>query len=131
MNEIKETTYVFEIETDKYAGNFEREMCAYVTGIVGECEVGKKYVDENIEDKFEDMVKQVPDEHACYRPCACDGNTVQIFFEYLPLAGIMSLLKERVKEFADMKQLIIKSYAIKEKTVTEKWNVISHLVDGI
>ena len=28
------------IDTDTYAGNFERELCAYVTGIVRDCEVG-------------------------------------------------------------------------------------------
>ncbi len=33
--------YLFVIDTDTYAGNFEREMCAYVTGQIGECEVSR------------------------------------------------------------------------------------------
>jgi hypothetical protein len=33
--------YVFIIDTEQYAGNFEREMCAYCTGILGDCEVGE------------------------------------------------------------------------------------------
>ncbi len=34
--------YLFVIDTDTYAGSFEREICAYVTGQIGECEVGKE-----------------------------------------------------------------------------------------
>ena len=26
-------TYIFIIDTNMYAGNFEREMCAYLTGL--------------------------------------------------------------------------------------------------
>ena len=33
----------FIIDTDQYAGNFERELCAWTTGQIGECEVGKEY----------------------------------------------------------------------------------------
>ena len=44
------------IKTDSYAGNFEREMCAHVTGHVGECEVGEEFVDENISKLFESVI---------------------------------------------------------------------------
>jgi hypothetical protein len=38
-----ETGYkVIVIDTEQYAGNFEREMCAFITGQYGECEVGKE-----------------------------------------------------------------------------------------
>lgn len=33
--------FTFVIDTEQYAGNFEREMTAYVTGHVGECGVGE------------------------------------------------------------------------------------------
>jgi hypothetical protein len=38
MNE--ENLWLFIVDTDSYAGNFERCMCAYMTGQIGECEVG-------------------------------------------------------------------------------------------
>ncbi|KKK83825.1 hypothetical protein LCGC14_2789530, partial [marine sediment metagenome] len=38
--ENKSDSWIFIIDTDSYAGNFEREMCAYITGRVGECGVG-------------------------------------------------------------------------------------------
>jgi hypothetical protein len=34
--------FTFVINTEQYAGNFEREMCAYVTGQIGECGVGQE-----------------------------------------------------------------------------------------
>jgi len=37
--------YKFIIDTDQYAGNFEREMCAYLTGTVGECGVGDEFAE--------------------------------------------------------------------------------------
>ena len=34
--------WVFIIDTNQYAGNFERAMCAYCTGMIGQCEVGEE-----------------------------------------------------------------------------------------
>mgnify|MGYP001576192315 CR=1 FL=1 len=58
----------FVIDTNEYAGNFERELCAHVTGMVGECEVGIEFVDEQIETLFDNVI-DVEDE-GCARPCA-------------------------------------------------------------
>ena len=68
--------YLFVIDTDSYAGSFEREMCAYVTGQYGECEVGKETAESVIREgpnffgRLEDLVKHVPDEHGCHRPAS-------------------------------------------------------------
>lgn len=69
--------YLVVIDTDKYAGNFEREMCAYITGVVGECEVGLKSKNVAIKELdqetvywFAHNVAQMPDEHNVKRPCA-------------------------------------------------------------
>jgi hypothetical protein len=68
--------YIFVVDTEQYAGNFERAMCAYITGQVGQCTVGEECattfeeevdLDENL---FDLMVEQVPDEHGCHRPCS-------------------------------------------------------------
>jgi len=37
--------FIFVIDTDTYAGNFERPMCAYMTGRVGECGVGEEFAE--------------------------------------------------------------------------------------
>jgi hypothetical protein len=78
-NEIKQGQpdyYLFVIDTDSYAGNFEREMCAYVTGKIGECGVGDKEAElakqeiPGVVAQLEDLVELVPDEHGCTRPCS-------------------------------------------------------------
>lgn len=79
MVEIRpETKWIFVIDTEQYAGNFERPMCAYCTGVVGECEVGAEeadlYREEVDHDLFNDgmALEQRPDDsdHPCRRPCA-------------------------------------------------------------
>jgi hypothetical protein len=69
--------YLIIIDTNKYSGNFERAMCAYITGVVGECgtcekckDIALKELNQETIDWFEDNVVQVPDEHGVLRPCA-------------------------------------------------------------
>lgn len=69
--------WVFVIDTEDYAGNFERDMTAYITGHVGDCQVGEDMVpfykeetgDTNCE-KFTNLLEYRPDEHGCNRPCS-------------------------------------------------------------
>lgn len=56
----------FIIHTNQYSGNFEREMCAYLTGKIGECGIGKNFI-EQLPIKF-DNVLNIEDE-GCLRPC--------------------------------------------------------------
>src|SRR3989338_2363944 len=72
--------YLFVIDTNIYAGNFEREMCAYITGQIGECGVGKDNAEiakKEISDvvaQLEDLVELAPDEHGCARPVSIFPN---------------------------------------------------------
>jgi hypothetical protein len=61
--------YIFVIDTDSYAGNFEREMTAYITGKSGECGVGQELTDKFPDYFDEDLVISAPDERGCRRPC--------------------------------------------------------------
>lgn len=65
---------IFCVDTDTYAGGFERELCAYMTGIIGECGVGeeaKRLFEKDGHEPLEDLVgAYVPDEHGCCRPAA-------------------------------------------------------------
>ncbi len=67
--------YIFVIDTDQYAGNFERNICAYCTGQIGDCKVGKEEADkflqkygEKIIFEMEEIIEQRPDEHGIHRP---------------------------------------------------------------
>lgn len=73
--------YILCLDTNKYAGNFERQTTAYATGVVGECSVGEEEakdffaetdgVADNILDEVSDTVMyMLDDEDGCRRPCA-------------------------------------------------------------
>jgi hypothetical protein len=58
------------VDTNKYSGNFEREMCAFATAQIGECGVGAEEVDEAhpYASWWETHIQQVED--GCWRPVA-------------------------------------------------------------
>ena len=58
------------IDTDKYAGNFDRDLTAYCTRIIGECGRGDDLAQKYSGMYFENVLRQVTDEHGCRRPCA-------------------------------------------------------------
>lgn len=66
--------YTFIIDTNIYAGNFERQMCAFMTGMTGECGVGE-HVAEQVRSTLEHggwystHVVNVDDGEGCERPC--------------------------------------------------------------
>lgn len=118
------------IKTDSYGGNFEREMCAHVTGHVGECEVGEEFVDTFVAEEFEEIIGNEPDDHGCYRPvtlgCNIDGFTNQdvvIFFNEEPTQEHLDIIKERLTEFTYSKvgvlgiELVEFNYSINRKEV--------------
>ena len=105
-----EEQYVIIIDTTEYAGNFEREMTAYATGIVGECEVGGSLAEDFRTDHpdyelFNDMIDQVPDDHGCRRPCKAvshDGNkceSVAIYFTIKPTKEQLEFITNRAIEY--------------------------------
>jgi hypothetical protein len=64
--------FLFVVDTVGYAGAFERALCAYLTGRVGECGVGgemaARYARETGAAPFAGVI-DVADEHGCARPC--------------------------------------------------------------
>ncbi len=68
------TVFFFVIDTDQYSGNFEREMCAYLTGQYGDCEVGKPVAKEferahpEQHKAFSNVVIPYFDNDGCQRP---------------------------------------------------------------
>lgn len=73
------TSVVFAIDTTEYSGNFEREMCAFVTGQIGDCEVGRKLAAEarfqlsapeldRVFQWIEEHIVQESDDNGCCRP---------------------------------------------------------------
>lgn len=65
--------YIFVIDTEDYAGNFEREMCAYMTGCIGQCGVGEEYAEvfrrETGLEEVEGVIDTRQNDDDCFRPC--------------------------------------------------------------
>lgn len=104
------TRYLFIIDTSDYAGNFERDMCAYLTGRVGDCNVGDDMASLYTRQETEmfDNVICWPDDHGCHRPCVIwpepksgDMNSVAIIFapDEPPTKEQVEIMKRRAKIF--------------------------------
>lgn len=121
--------YRVEIDTDQYSGNFEREMCAHITGqhdyYHGE-ELAAK-VPADIVDLFEDVVYSKGDSDGHVAPCEAVGspdgecNTVAIFFNKKPNKKMMKIIEERAFEYVE--SLNVDSIKIKKIRVIESKTV--------
>ncbi len=121
--------YIFVIDTDQYAGNFAREMCACCTGQAGDCGVGKeesdKFIDAVGEEKWEEIMELVEwrrngfGDDASRRPTSSwstpiylspgrHRNSVAIFFHNMPSEDIMAMMIRRAKLFIKGKTRIMK-----------------------
>ena len=137
--------FIFVIDTTDYAGNFERELCAYVTGQIGDCGAGHDLREVALEEQprldeiFEDTVKQYHDDHGCWRPCQIwpnkkgKYNSVAIFFFERPTEEQIEIIKVRAAKFVkeikskyiDMSQIKkILGFRLIESTVV--YNEISY-----
>jgi len=75
-----EREFILAIDTNIYAGSFERPMTAHCTGIIGDCGVGKEERLHFLKDLadtpwvidgesyFDDLLIQKDDGQGCYRP---------------------------------------------------------------
>jgi hypothetical protein len=99
---------LFVIDTNAYAGNFERPMCAAVTGVVDDTsfdaiEEGKLY---NGPGDLEELVGWEDDEGCprcatCYlEPTSGENNAVAIYMNRKPTTDEITGMKERAETFA-------------------------------
>jgi len=103
--------YAIVVRTDSYAGNFERELCAHLTGQIGECEVGEEYVDKEIQKIFNSLVTRKSDDHGCWRPVSLggcqltpgySGQDAVIWLSKLPTSEHMKIIREKASTFSDV-----------------------------
>ena len=144
-NTSADVPYIVLVNTNMYAGNFERAMTAYCTGAVGECGVGHKEaklfeeeVDQEIQDLFEDALEHAADDRGCYRPCTMwdtsnknDWHDVAMFFSDEPIHEMLEVIKNRAVEFSKEGgyngKMKINSVTLIKRTVTTVDKVISIL----
>jgi len=141
----------FIIDTDSYAGNFEREMCAFMTGMIGDCEVGYEYAERFLEDYDHelDFITDKADENGCYRPVQIYptpglwNNGLGFSFtegqEELALQkykeSMISYIEQNLKRLPEsqktadaIKEAQNKMKTCQEKTEVDKWDAYHSLV---
>ena len=112
--------YTFIILTDQYTGNFERELCAYCTGVVGDCGVGEKQRTKFIEDYSEEKADEIWElleqryDEGCARPVSVSSpNTaLEIYFYDRPTQEVIDMIKERANKFK------LKDWCVKPKPLS-------------
>ncbi len=130
---------LFAIDTEQYAGNFEREMCAYVTGHVGECAVGAEaaaaYVAETGRRPLDFVEDRPTGDNDVFSPCdiyptpgwfnhGMGGEkyhaylSVAIFVTRVPADEDLRFMKERANKFLDYCQKSGDTFAPKQITIT-------------
>lgn len=129
MIDLHPPPFGFVVDTEEYAGNFERDMCAWITGLYGDCERGREIanvarlqIPADVLKWGDDFVCQVADDHGCWRPCSIwttpgwvnDGRghhargedgyqaylSVMIFAAQEPPPHVLAVWKERAESFA-------------------------------
>lgn len=94
------TIYAFYIKTNNYAGNYERELTAYLVGHIGDCGVGSEYVEDETTSIFDGAIESIGDEYGCHRPCAIcskNRNNFYIYLTALPTDIQIKTLEDRIQ----------------------------------
>lgn len=125
--------YYLEIETDQYAGNFEREMCALLAIKYGDCGVGDDIVeyecsllDDDLIDEIQDSIGVRQDSRGCYRPvfmCGPSNKSIRIVIDS-PSDEVMSFIGDRVKNF---KELLANRIANTSDYCKRSYQTMSHV----
>lgn len=135
MDYTDHSGYLIIIDTDSYAGNFEREMCAYLTGQFADDGVGEDIGEEMRDSEeikhiewWDEHIAPVEDEKGSefYRPCdiyptegatktivfngknveQTEYNSVAIFTDIVPPKKVLNELVKRAKKFCENREQV-------------------------
>ncbi len=114
--------YYLVIRTTAYAGNFERELCAHLTGALRDCNVGSEFVEKEVKRLFTGYMTTEMDDKRMWTPVnigyyhqdvGLNNQDVVIYLrDDLPQA-LKRLIKERLETFND-KRRDISEFRIQE-----------------
>jgi hypothetical protein len=134
---MSDVSYLLIVETNSYAGNFERELTAWATGVVGECGVGDDAADEFLEaavamgytvdddenlSPFADLMElriDESDDTPCMRPCrmakneAGEFNNVEMHLYRTPSEKDLAFIAFRINSFPEYWKHNVKILGIK------------------
>ncbi len=124
--------YFCVVSTDRYTGNFERELCGYATGASAECGVGDRAAEDMHEHLEElgldpDLINGYMSYQMCdtgiYRPVSIydndDGhNSLVMFFDEELPHDEFKLMCDRIHDYGREKKIEIKSIKFFKRQIT-------------
>ena len=105
---MKQETLKYKVViTTNVLVTFVPELCAYITGQIGQCNVGidlRFKADADVRKQFEESMERrmCPDDY--FRPAdqsPLDGNAFELYFKTKPTVEMIEIIKERFNLFAD------------------------------
>ena len=119
--------YILVIDTDSYAGNFERQITAYCTGVVGDCGKGEEERKIFLAESEEEFDLEFRNEDGRGRPCKIwwskDSicNSVAIFFGSKPSKEVVLFVKSRADKYGELNNIkILGIRLLTEETVFQE-----------
>lgn len=130
--------YILVVETNKYAGNYSRELCALLTLEYAECEVGK-----DIADYERSLLTNIPsnsiefvNDDGAYVPVKLSTNVnameislgeeidEELFAFILPRLSLLDKIKDRInssgiKSYQKLQDIKIVSVDVIQETITK------------
>jgi hypothetical protein len=106
----EETKYRVIVSTNTFVTNFDKEMCAFITGQIGECKIGidrKFRAPAEVRDLFEKAMERRICADDYWRPVGPneeDSNAFELFFKEKPSEAMIEAIIEGFNDFADEKK---------------------------
>lgn len=106
----EEIKYKIIVSTNVFISDLDKEMCAFITGQIGECKIGidrKFRADSDVREMFESAMERRLCSDNYWRPVgpnADDSNAFEFYFKNKPTDEMIKALVEGFHEFADEKK---------------------------
>lgn len=103
----EEIKYRVVVSTNTFTTIFENQICAFVTGQVGECNVGadRRYnASADVRSLFEKSMERRMCSDDYWRPvsaCADDINSFELYFKERPTKEMIDIIRDGCNEYAD------------------------------
>jgi hypothetical protein len=106
----EEIKYRVIVSTNTFAANFDKELCAFTTGQIGECKIGidRRYrASAEVREMFEKAMERRVGADDYWRPVgpnAKDANAFELYFKEKPTQEMIDAFIEGFNDFADEKK---------------------------
>lgn len=94
--------WTVRIETTLFAGDFYRQLCAHLTGVVGDNDDGsaERFVDEEVKEVFEGSLVIEPRDKGWLSAASYEPRAIEIHFKEKPTEKQINIIRDRLRTFA-------------------------------